>query len=130
MTIRAPLPWIFEEVTHLGDSQSYRVLSSVPNPPAEYGDDGGYGNHWSDVGKDQDSLIFHDYHYYSMAPNKDDAAFIVRACNLHHELLEALKNALLIVSDRAAGGRMITPVKEAKSVFQKALTVIRKAGEP
>lgn len=99
MTIRAPLPWIFEEVTHLGGSQSYRVLSSVPHSNGE-----SYGMGNDDEGKYPDRLIFHDLDYYSMAPNTDDAAFIVRACNLHHELLDALMLARKIITQSGMAG--------------------------
>lgn len=62
---------------------------------------------------------------------QSNAEFIVRACNSHDALLAVLKEALTIVSDRSAGGRMLTSQNEAKRVFHliKAAITLAEKGE-
>lgn len=46
------------------------------------------------------------------------------------DLIEALQDALKIVSDKAAGGRMITPQETANEVRLKCRAALAKAGVP
>jgi hypothetical protein len=77
----------------------------------------------------------------SILPAEANARLIAEAFNVAHETgltprqlaercgkLEAmLKLALPIISDRAAGGRMLTPREHAIGVFQKIDTALSKA---
>ena len=61
-----------------------------------------------------------------------NAAYIVRACNAFPDLVKALEAASPIVSDRAAGGRMLTSKAHAIEVFdlmQGALAAVKGASD-
>lgn len=85
MTQHTPTPWILQEVKSDAD-QSYRVISNANNETDSF------GSGWGDI-SDASGLIFHDAHYYPMAPNKEDAAFIVRAVNSYDSLVVYLEYA-------------------------------------
>lgn len=44
------------------------------------------------------------------------------------EIVEVLKTAQIIVSDRVAGGRMLTPRKEAKDIWDRISAILAKIG--
>lgn len=46
------------------------------------------------------------------------------------ELLDAVKGAMRVLSDRAAGGRMLTTKKEAADAFAACLAIAQKAEAP
>jgi hypothetical protein len=67
-----PTPWVFK-------NNHDDPTSNAPSYSVEYGNG---------------ITIFDDTAYYPQAPQKDDAAFIVLACNVHDELVALISDLL------------------------------------
>lgn len=78
----------------------------------------------SEVRDANDAVVFYDGHDTGMMGHEGDWPFIITAVNERERLRAALRSALKVVADRAAGGRMLTTHKEAKEVWDLGVAVL------
>lgn len=78
-------------------------------------------NYDYDITSADGSVVMVDTAYYPIAPSRTDADFIVKAVNLHGELVEALERVLSV--SRGVSGRLILEAEDeasARTVLEKA----------
>lgn len=84
----------------------------------------------------EDNIVFHDGERFATCNLPSEAAFIVKACNAHDSLVEALEeiqNALIHVEGDRQGNRsrtaIFTDCQNFRIAFNKAMTALQKARE-